>query len=315
MTARLVRAGHRVPALGLLALVVLALFGPASARADLGSLEAACKQQDAADGNVSNGARLPFVFCDDGVPPTGGTTPNQGAASAIAVPERYAGFAGLPARATPDPGSGADTNGDIALDADVSLPDPSLNPPPPDGYPLIVLMHTCCSGDKHNFEASTIDGSGELWHYNNAWFAARGYVVLNYTSRGFVDGSGHGSTGQMQLDSRRYEVNDFQEKVVLAKIPWARFHREALPGEQLIYDVEILHLRPEGAAVAGKVSSDDELIVEAEIFFAHLDKSRSQQFFGDQNFVFSGELKHLLGLVKVLADRTESEGDTMTRTR
>jgi len=100
------------------------------------------------------------------------------------------------------------------------------------------------------------------------------------------------------------EVNDFQEKVVLAKIPWARFYREAHPGDQLIYDAEVLHLRPEGAVVGGKVTSDEELIVEAEIFFAHLDKSSSQQFFGDQNFVFSGELKHLLGLVKVLADRT-----------
>jgi 3-hydroxyacyl-[acyl-carrier-protein] dehydratase len=101
------------------------------------------------------------------------------------------------------------------------------------------------------------------------------------------------------------EVNDFQEKVVLAKIPWARFHRDAFPGEQLIYETEVLHLRPEGAAVQGRVTSNGELIVEAEIFFAHLDKARSQQFFGENNFVFSGELKHLLGLVKVLADRTE----------
>jgi 3-hydroxyacyl-[acyl-carrier-protein] dehydratase len=101
------------------------------------------------------------------------------------------------------------------------------------------------------------------------------------------------------------EVNDFQEKVVLAKIPWARFYRDALPGEQLIYDVEVLHLRPEGAATQGKVTANGELIAEAEIFFAHLDKARSQQFFGDQNFVFSGELKHLLGLVKILAERTE----------
>jgi hypothetical protein len=190
---------------------VFLLLLPAAANADLGGLKAACKQQDAADGDVSNGARLPFVFCDDGVPPTGGTSPNEGATSAIAVPERYAGFAGLPPKAGPDSGSGADANGNIALDADVSLPDPILNPMPPDGYPLIVLMHTCCAGDKRNFEASTVEGSGETWHYSNAWFAARGYVVLTYTSRGFVDASNHGSTGQMQLDSRRYEVNDFQD--------------------------------------------------------------------------------------------------------
>src|SRR5436309_15137419 len=38
------------------------------------------------------------------------------------------------------------------------------------------------------------------------------------------------------------EANDFQQKVVLAKIPSARFHREALAGQQLIYDLELLQL-------------------------------------------------------------------------
>ena len=144
-----------------LACVLALVFAPVPAKADLASLKAACRQQDAADADLSNGARLPFTFCDDGVPPAGGTTPNQGAVNAITVPERYAGFAGLPPKAAPDPGSGADANGDIALDADVSMPDPSLNPVPEDGYPLIVLMHTCCAGDKRNFEASTIDSPGE----------------------------------------------------------------------------------------------------------------------------------------------------------
>jgi 3-hydroxyacyl-[acyl-carrier-protein] dehydratase len=101
------------------------------------------------------------------------------------------------------------------------------------------------------------------------------------------------------------EVNDFREKVVLAKVPWARFPREALAGEQLVYDAEILHLRPEGAAVQGKATVGGKLVAEAEIFFAHLDKARSQQLFGEHNFVFSGELKHLLGLAKVAAERRE----------
>ena len=46
------------------------------------------------------------------------------------------------------------------------------------------------------------------------------------------------------------EANQFREKVVLAKIPKAVFHREAMAGEQLVYEVEVLHLRPEGASVA-----------------------------------------------------------------
>src|SRR5262245_4395147 len=94
------------------------------------------------------------------------------------------------------------------------------------------------------------------------------------------------------------EANDFREKVVLAKVPAARFHCEVLAGEQLTYAVEVLTLRPEGASVAGKVFVGEELVAEAEIFFAHLDQARSQQVFGEHNFVFSGELKHLLGLAR-----------------
>jgi 3-hydroxyacyl-[acyl-carrier-protein] dehydratase len=91
------------------------------------------------------------------------------------------------------------------------------------------------------------------------------------------------------------EANQFREKVVLAKVPQAVFHREMLAGEQLVYEAEILHLREEGASVAGRVLVEGTVTAEAEIFFAHLDKSRSQQLFGDKNFVFTGEMEHLLG--------------------
>ncbi|MGH7223141.1 MAG: 3-hydroxyacyl-ACP dehydratase FabZ family protein [Gemmataceae bacterium] len=91
------------------------------------------------------------------------------------------------------------------------------------------------------------------------------------------------------------EVNNFEEKVVLAKVPRAVFHREMLAGEQLVYEVNIQHLRPEGASVEGRVLAGDQVTVEAEIFFAHLDQSRSKQLFGDRNFVFTGEMKYLLG--------------------
>jgi 3-hydroxyacyl-[acyl-carrier-protein] dehydratase len=104
------------------------------------------------------------------------------------------------------------------------------------------------------------------------------------------------------------EANDFREKVVLAKIPKAHFHREAMAGERLIYDVELLHYRPEGASVQGRASlakpgslEPGPLVAEAEIFFAHLDQARSRQIFGDHNFVFTGELKHLLGLARLAA--------------
>jgi 3-hydroxyacyl-[acyl-carrier-protein] dehydratase len=109
------------------------------------------------------------------------------------------------------------------------------------------------------------------------------------------------------------EVNDFREKVVLAKVPYARFHRDVLAGEVLVYEVELLHLRPEGAAVQGRIVVGGEVVAEAEIFFAHLDQARSQQLFGDHNFVFSGELKRVLGLTRVLARRTEGKPEESTK--
>jgi len=90
------------------------------------------------------------------------------------------------------------------------------------------------------------------------------------------------------------EANDFREKVVLAKIPKARFHAEALAGQELVYEANVVNLRAEGAIIEGRVTADGQPLAEAEVFFAHLDQSRSQQLFGEHNFVFSGELKHLL---------------------
>src|SRR5262245_53101230 len=109
------------------------------------------------------------------------------------------------------------------------------------------------------------------------------------------------------------EARDFKEKVVLAKIVSARFEREALAGEVLVYDVSILTIRDEGASVQGRVHVfpggtpiPQELtgapMAEAEIFFAHLDQARSQQMFGDHNFVFTGPLRDMLGLAKLVAD-------------
>ena len=97
------------------------------------------------------------------------------------------------------------------------------------------------------------------------------------------------------------EANQFREKVVLAKVPAAKFHRDAGPGEQLTYHAEVVDLRAEGAVVRGRVTSGPDLVAEAEIFFAHLDRNRASQVFGDHNFVFSGELTYLLGQARLAA--------------
>ena len=97
------------------------------------------------------------------------------------------------------------------------------------------------------------------------------------------------------------EANQFREKVVLAKVPFAKFHRDAMPGEMLTYTAEIVNLRPEGAVVTGRVTSGSILVVEAEIFFAHLDQNRAGAVFGDENFVFDSGLKNLVGAAQLAA--------------
>jgi 3-hydroxyacyl-[acyl-carrier-protein] dehydratase len=102
------------------------------------------------------------------------------------------------------------------------------------------------------------------------------------------------------------EVNQFQEKVILAKVPKATFHREMLAGEMLIYEAEVLHMRPEGAAVACKVIVEGQVTAEAEIFFAHLDQNRSQAIFGEHNFVFGGEMRALVNKLTSVARKPAS---------
>lgn len=94
------------------------------------------------------------------------------------------------------------------------------------------------------------------------------------------------------------EASNFQEKVVLAKIPKAEFHGVACAGDQLIYEVTLTDLRAEGAICLGKVFLQGELLAEVEIVFAHLDNSRSNQIFGPKNFVFTQQLLGVLDMAK-----------------
>ena len=194
-----------------------------------------CTMRDAADDETSTDTRFPYVHCNDGLPPVGGGD------NGIPVPVAYASnatgtdFAGLP---SPAPAAEItekdalfdlqpDAAGDrVTLDVDVTLPaGPGIateyeqpwetKPAPKGGYPVLAFMHGCCGGNKSSWQAATIDGGNESWHQSNAWYAARGYVVVTYTARGFRDANNQGSTGSTQLDSRSYEINDYQYLVGL----------------------------------------------------------------------------------------------------
>ena len=209
--------------------------------------KANCAAKDALDGDAANGIALPYVFCDDGLPPAGGGE------AAIPVPVKYkateAGndWAGLPKPAGAEEAAAATAKDDlrpesdnrISLDVDITLPPsgaikkligaevPTMRPPR-GGYPVVVFMHGCCGGNKTSWEAASVDATNEQWHHSNAWFASRGYVVVNYTARGFRNNEDRGSTGTTQLDSRRYEINDYQYLVGLLADHDARRRAEGL---------------------------------------------------------------------------------------
>ena len=96
------------------------------------------------------------------------------------------------------------------------------------------------------------------------------------------------------------EANGYAKNVVLAKMS-ARFHREAMAGEQLTYTATMLDLNETGARVSGKVESGKDAVAEAEIIFAHVTPEQLPPGIPDPKFVFDGELSHLLKLAKAAA--------------
>ena len=90
------------------------------------------------------------------------------------------------------------------------------------------------------------------------------------------------------------EAGGFKEKVILAKVKRARFHREVRPGDQLTHEATIEQLTAEAATTAGKVTVDGELLAEIDVVFSHIDNSSSGQTFPKENFVFTEEFKSLL---------------------
>jgi 3-hydroxyacyl-[acyl-carrier-protein] dehydratase len=94
------------------------------------------------------------------------------------------------------------------------------------------------------------------------------------------------------------EASNFEQKVVLAKIPRAEFFGVACAGDQLIYEVTLRDLRMEGAVVDARALLNGEVLAEVEIVFAHLDNTRSNQIFGPKNFVFTQQLLGVLDLAR-----------------
>lgn len=96
---------------------------------------------------------------------------------------------------------------------------------------------------------------------------------------------------------------DFREKVILAKIGLAKFHRLVTPGDQIVYHAEVVdEIRPEGAGIRGTITCGDQLVADIELMFVHLDQNMGGDSFGQENFVFSPEFVSLLRMRTLAAE-------------
>jgi 3-hydroxyacyl-[acyl-carrier-protein] dehydratase len=95
------------------------------------------------------------------------------------------------------------------------------------------------------------------------------------------------------------EARNFAEKVILAKIGKATFHRLVLPGETITYSAKIDQLNEQGAAINGKVTVGDELVAEIELMFSHIDQNMAGLEFPEHNFVFTEQFVELFKRFRV----------------
>jgi 3-hydroxyacyl-[acyl-carrier-protein] dehydratase len=91
------------------------------------------------------------------------------------------------------------------------------------------------------------------------------------------------------------EARNFSEKVILAKIGKATFHRLVRPGETITFSATIDQLNEQGASISGKVTSGADLVAEIELMFSHIDQNMAGLEFPEHNFVFTEQFTELLG--------------------
>src|SRR5688500_14019872 len=91
------------------------------------------------------------------------------------------------------------------------------------------------------------------------------------------------------------EARNFQEKVILAKVGRATFHRLVRPGDTISYNARIEQLSEQGASTAGTVTTaTGELVAEIELMFSHIDQNLAGMRFPEHNFVFTEQFTELL---------------------
>src|SRR5688572_22876464 len=91
------------------------------------------------------------------------------------------------------------------------------------------------------------------------------------------------------------EARNFEEKVVLAKITRATFHRLVRPGETITFAAVIEQLNEQGASIKGTVTAGaNEPVADIELMFSHVDQNMKGMKFPEHNFIFTEQFTSLL---------------------
>ena len=90
------------------------------------------------------------------------------------------------------------------------------------------------------------------------------------------------------------EARGFAEKVILAKITKATFHRLVRPGDTLAYNARIEQMSEQGASISGTVMVGSEKVADIELMFSHIDQNMAGLEFPEHNFVFTEQFTELL---------------------
>jgi 3-hydroxyacyl-[acyl-carrier-protein] dehydratase len=90
------------------------------------------------------------------------------------------------------------------------------------------------------------------------------------------------------------EAGGFAQKVILAKIGRATFHRLTRPGDALEFHAKMEQFSEQGASTSGRVTCGGELVAEIDLMFSHIDQNMAGLAFPEHNFVFTEQFMSLL---------------------
>ena len=90
------------------------------------------------------------------------------------------------------------------------------------------------------------------------------------------------------------EARNFSEKVIIAKVSRATFHRLVRPGDTITYAARIEQLNEQGASIQGTVTANGQPVADIELMFSHIDQNLAGKAFPEHNFVFTEQFTELL---------------------